>query len=53
MAAGESQAAVRLGKTAFLLNAETQVDFDREPDNLFFRAAYIAMGGMHGVFDPE
>jgi hypothetical protein len=56
-ATGESQAAVRLGKNAFLLNAETQVDFDidfdTEPDNLFFRTASIAMGGMHGVFDPE
>jgi hypothetical protein len=49
---GEGQAALRLGKNAFLLNANTQVDFEVEPENRFFRAASVVMGGMHGVFDP-
>lgn len=50
---GESQAAVKLGKNAFLLNANTEVDFDTEPESLILRAASIAMGGIHGVFDPD
>lgn len=50
---GEGQAALRLGKNAFLLNANTQVDFEVEPENRFFRAASVVMGGMHGVFDPD